>query len=95
LTLFDAKYSILTRVSIGAVLSAHLNILRIKISARTNTYAPPVNCMRAGPKHPNMTLPYSSVVTASAYTNCIRTLLLCKPSSLAWHLTLLNAAYAL
>jgi hypothetical protein len=82
-TLFDAKYSILTRVSIGAVLSAHRKILRIKISARTNIYAPPINYMRAGPRQPNMTLPYSNVVTASAYTNCIRTRLLNNPSSLA------------
>jgi hypothetical protein len=51
--------------------------------------------MRAGPKQPKITLPYSSVVTASAYTNCIRTLLLYNPSNLAWHFMLLNAAYAL
>jgi hypothetical protein len=82
-------------VSIGADLSAHRNILRIRISARTKIYAPPANYMRAGPKQPKMTLPYSSVVTASAYTNWIRTLLLYNPSSLAWHLILLNAAYAL
>jgi hypothetical protein len=48
-----------------------------------------------GTKTPKYTLPYSSVVTASAYTSCMRTLLLYNPSILAWHFTLLNAAYAL
>ena len=81
--LFVAKYSRLTRVSIGAVFKAHRNILRINTSARTNTGAPPYSCKRAYPMHPNMTLPYNSVVTAMAYTSCILTLLLNKPNSLA------------
>jgi hypothetical protein len=91
----DAKYRTLARVSIGVVRSAHLNILRNRISARTNVAVPPCSCIRAGPKHPNIVLPYSKHVTANACTNCILTLLLCSPSSLAWHLILLNAAVAL
>jgi hypothetical protein len=91
-TLLDAKYSILTRVSIGALLSAQRNNLRRNTSARTYTETPPRNYMRDGPKHPNITLPYSSVVTTSAYTSCMRTRLLCSPNNLAWHLILLNAA---
>jgi hypothetical protein len=79
----------------GADFNAHLSILRINISARTKTDVPPTNYRRAGPKHPNITLPYSKVVTASAYTSAILTLLLCKPSSLDWHFILLNAALAL
>jgi hypothetical protein len=81
-------------VSIGALFSAQRNILRIHISARTNTDAPPLSCSCAGPKQPKITLPYSSVVTASAYTNYIRTRLLCRPNNLEWHLILLKAAYA-
>ena len=82
-------------MSIGALLSAHLIILRIKVSARTNTVAPPDNYNRAGAKHPKIILPYSSVVTAIACTSYILTHLLCNPSNLAWHLMLLNAALAL
>jgi hypothetical protein len=59
----------LTRVSIGAVRIAQRSILRKNISARLNTGAPPYNYMRAGPRHPKMTLPYNNVVTANAYTN--------------------------
>lgn len=77
-----------------ALFNAQRSILRINISARTNVYAPPVNCRRAGPKQPKITLPYSSVVTARAYTKDMRTLLLCSPNSRAWHLILLKAAYA-
>ena len=84
----------LTRVSIGVHFNAHRSILRINISARTNIDAPPLSYKRAGPKHPKITLPYSSVVTASACTNCMRTLLLCNPSNLEWHFILLKAAYA-
>jgi hypothetical protein len=82
-------------VSIGVLFNAHPNILRINISARTNIDAPPLSYRRAGPRHPKITLPYSNVVTANAYTNCIRTLLLCNPNNLEWHLILLKAAYAL
>ena len=39
-----------------------------------------------------ITLPYSKVFTANAYTNYILTLLLCNPSSLEWHFILLQAA---
>jgi hypothetical protein len=81
-------------VSIGADFNAQRNILRINTSARTNTLAPPVSYRRAGPMQPNITLPYSSVVTAMAYTNCILTRLLCKPSRREWHLILLKAAFA-
>ena len=85
----------LTRVSIGADFSAHLSILRIKVSARTNTLAPPVNYKRAGPMQPNITLPYNSVVTAIACTIYILTRLLCSPNNLEWHFILLNAYFAL
>jgi hypothetical protein len=84
----------LTRVSIGALFNAHLNILRKNISARTNTDMPPRSYSRAGPKHPKITLPYSSVETTSAYISYMRTLLLWSPNNLAWHLMLLNAACA-
>ena len=93
--MLDAKYRTLARVSIGVVRSAHLNILRRKISARTNVAVPPCNCMRVGPKHPKIVLPYSKQVIARACTNYILTRLLCNPRSLAWHLILLNAATAL
>ena len=85
----------LTRVSIGTVRSAHRSILRSTISARANVGAPPFNANLAGPKHPNITLPYNNVVTAKAYTSYTRTLLLNSPSNLEWHLILLNAALAL
>jgi hypothetical protein len=75
----------LTRVSTGAVFKAQRSIFLINYSARTKTCAPPVSYKRAGPKHPKMTLPYSNVVTAMAYTNDILTLLLYSPNSLAWH----------
>jgi hypothetical protein len=73
----------LTRVSIGALFKAQRNNLRKNISARTYTDAPPRNYNCAGAKHPNITLPYSSVVTTSAYTNYMRTRLLCRPNNLA------------
>ncbi len=94
-TLLDAKYSILTRVSIGALLRAQRNNLRKNTSARTYTDTPPRNYKRDGPKHPKITLPYSNVVTTSAYTSYMRTRLLCSPNNLVWHLILLNAALAL
>jgi hypothetical protein len=81
-------------VSIGTLFNAHRNILRINISARTYLDAPPLNYRRASPKHPKITLPYSSVVTGSAYTNYMCTLLLCNPNNLEWHFILLKAAYA-
>jgi hypothetical protein len=84
----------LTRVSIGVLFNAHLNILRKNTSARTNIGVPPRSYSRAGPKHPKITLPYSSVETTSAYTNYMRTRLLCSPNNLAWHLILLNADWA-
>jgi ABC-type phosphonate transport system ATPase subunit len=65
----DAKYRTLARVSIGVVRNAHLNILRSKISARTNVAVPPCSCMRVGPKHPKIVLPYSKHVIARACTN--------------------------
>jgi hypothetical protein len=74
-----------------AVRNAHLSIFRSSTSARTKVAAPPCSCMRAGPKQPNIVLPYSKHETASAYTNCILTLLLFNPSNLAWHFILLNA----
>jgi hypothetical protein len=40
--------------------------LRKKHSALIKTGAPPYNCKRALPKHPNITLPYNKVVTAMA-----------------------------
>jgi hypothetical protein len=79
----------------GALFSAQRNILRINTSARTNTFAPPVSYRRAGPMHPNITLPYSSVETAIACTNYILTRLLCKPNRREWHFMLLKAAFAL
>ncbi len=82
----------LTRVSIGVIRSAHLNILRNTDSARVNTGVPPCICIRAGPRQPKITLPYNRVVTASAYTSCTRTLLLNKPNKRAWHLILRKAA---
>jgi hypothetical protein len=95
LQLLDAKCKTLTRVSIVAVRKAQRSILRNKISARANDGAPPFIANRAGPKHPNITLPYNNVVTAKAYTSYTRTLLLKSPSNLEWHLILLNAALAL
>jgi hypothetical protein len=52
-----------------AVRSAHLSILRNSTSARTKIAVPPCSCIRAGPKHPNIVLPYNKHVTASAYTS--------------------------
>jgi hypothetical protein len=83
LQLFDAKYSILVRVSTGVVRMAHLSILRKNISARTNVGVPPCSYIRAGPRHPKMVLPYSKHVTASACTSYTRTRLLTNPSNLA------------
>ncbi len=65
----DAKYSTLVRVSIVAVRNAHLSIFRNSTSARTKVAVPPCSCIRAGPKHPNIVLPYNKHVTASAYTS--------------------------
>jgi hypothetical protein len=65
-----------------AVRKAQRNILRIKISARAKTGVPPYSDMRAGPRHPKMTLPYNSVDTANACTNCTLTRLLNNPSNL-------------
>jgi hypothetical protein len=70
----------LTRVSMGVIRNAHRNILRSTDSARANTGVPPCICIRAGPKQPNITLPYNNVVTANAYTNYTRTLLLNNPN---------------
>jgi hypothetical protein len=53
----------------GAVFNAQRSILRKNTSARVNTGAPPYNYKRALPKHPKITLPYKSVVTAMAYTS--------------------------
>ena len=91
----DAKNRTLARVSIGAVRKAHRNILRRNTSARTNVGVPPCSWIRAGPKHPKIVLPYSKHETASAYINYTLTLLLLNPNNLAWHLILLNAAFAL
>ena len=65
----------------GVIRNAHRSILRSTDSARANTGVPPCIYIRAGPKHPKMTLPYSNVVTANAYTNYTRTLLLNKPNN--------------
>jgi hypothetical protein len=67
----------------GTFFNAQRNILRMNTSARTKLDAPPDNYRRAALKHPKITLPYNSVETAIAYTSCMRTLLLCNPSSLA------------
>ena len=82
LALFDAKYSILLRVSVGVMRNAHRSILRKSISARANAGAPPCSYIRTGPKQPKITLPYNKVVTARAYTNYTRTLLLNNPNNL-------------
>ena len=82
-------------MSSGAFRKAHLNIFLSKVSARANTYKPPCSCMRAGPRQPNMTLPYSNVDTARACISYIRTLLLNNPNNRVWHLILLNAALVL
>lgn len=92
LALFDAKYSILTRVSIGVIRSAHRNILRSSTSARANTGVPPCSCIFAGPRQPKITLPYNKVVTAKAYTSYTRTRLLNNPNKRAWHFIMQNAA---
>jgi hypothetical protein len=60
----------------GTFFNAQRNILRMNTSARTKIDAPPDSYRRAGPMHPNITLPYNNVVTAMAYTIYIRTLLL-------------------
>jgi hypothetical protein len=75
-------------VSSGAFLSAHRSIFRSSVSARANTSAPPYICILAGPKHPKITLPYSNVETARAYTNYILTRLLKRPNKREWHLIL-------
>ena len=93
--LFDATYKTLTRVSIVAVRKAQRSIFLNSVSARTNDDAPPFIANRAGPRHPNMTLPYNKVVTANAYTSYTLTLLLKSPSNLEWHLIQLNAALPL
>ena len=95
LQVLDTKYRTLARVFTGVVRNAHLSIFRRNISARTKLAVPPCNCMRAGPRHPNIVLPYNKQVTASAYTNYTLTRLLHRPNNLAWHLMLLNAAIAL
>jgi hypothetical protein len=64
-----AKNSTEQRVSSGALRNAQRNILRSNVSARAKTCVPPCNYKRAGPKQPNITLPYSNVVIARAYTN--------------------------
>ena len=58
----------MTRVSAGTCFKAHQSILRINVSSRTNTYAPPVSDKRLCPKNPKIKLPYNKVVTAIAYT---------------------------
>jgi hypothetical protein len=72
----------LTRVSIGVVFNAQRSILCSSTSARLNAGAPPCSYIRAGPKHPNITLPYNRVDTANACTNYTRTLLLNNPNNL-------------
>jgi len=52
----------------GTFFNAQRNILRMNTSARTKIDAPPDSYRRAGPMHPNITLPYNNVVTAMAYT---------------------------
>jgi hypothetical protein len=95
LLLLDARYRILPRVSSGAFLNAQCIIFLRSVSARANTSAPPYICIRAGPKHPKITLPYSNVETARAYTNYILTRLLKSPNKREWHLILWNAALVL
>jgi hypothetical protein len=72
----------LTRVSMGVIFNAQRSILRSSTSARLYAGAPPCSYIRAGPKHPNTTLPYNKVETANAYINYTRTLLLNNPNSL-------------
>lgn len=83
------------RVSSGAVRKALSSILCSSVSARAKTCVPPYICNRAGPKQRKMTLPYSKVVTARAYTNYTLTLLLNKPSKRDIHLIVLKAVCAL
>ena len=78
----------------GTFFNAQRNILRMNISARTKLNAPPNSYRRAVLRHPKITLPYNNVETAIACTNYMRTLLLCNPSNLVWHLMLLNAPFA-
>jgi hypothetical protein len=69
LVLLDTTYRKLQRVSDAVVRIAHLSIARMNTSARTNAVVPSRSCIRTGPRQPNITLPYSSVLTAIAYTN--------------------------
>ena len=80
--MLDAKNRILTRVSTGAVRNAYRSIFRKSTSARTNVAVPPCSCNFEGPKHPNIVLPYSKQVTAIAWINYTRTLLLNNPNNL-------------
>ncbi len=64
-----AKNSTEQRVSSGALRTAQRSILRSNVSARANTCVPPYIYNRAGPRQPKITLPYSNVVMARAYTN--------------------------
>ena len=82
-------------MSSGALRNAHLNIFRSRVSARANTCTPPYSCIRAGPRQPNITLPYNRVETARACISYILTLLLNNPNKRVWHLILLNAAVVL
>ena len=66
----------------GVIFNAQRSILRSSTSARLNAGAPPCSYIRAGPKHPNITLPYNKVDTANACTNYTRTLLLNNPNNL-------------
>jgi len=66
LQLLEATYNILALVSIGVLRNAQRSILRNKISAHVKIYVPPVTEIFAGPRHPKMVLPYSSVDTAIA-----------------------------
>ena len=82
-------------MSSGALRNAHLNIFRSRVSARANTFTPPYSCIRAGPRQPNITLPYNRVETGRACISYILTLLLNNPNKRVWHIILLNAAFVL
>jgi hypothetical protein len=66
----------------GVIFNAQRSILRNSTSARLNAGAPPCSYIRAGPKQPNITLPYNKVETANACTNYTRTRLLNNPNNL-------------
>jgi hypothetical protein len=70
----------------GAFRKAQRSIFFQSLSARSNVGAPPYNYIRAGPKHPKITLPYNNVDTASACINYSLTRRSYSPNKRVWHL---------